>query len=103
MKWLQVADADGRIRLGFLEGTQAHILREPHHHIWTTLDLLRAIDESHLDVVDWLGTARAANLFESVDWATLDSSGQHGSFSLRYPVTPPEVWGCGVTYRRSAD
>jgi 2-dehydro-3-deoxy-D-arabinonate dehydratase len=50
----------------------------------------------------WLASARTNQAFERVDWSTLDA-GTNGAYSLRYPVTPPEVWGCGVTYRRSAD
>jgi 2-dehydro-3-deoxy-D-arabinonate dehydratase len=116
MKWLQAADAHGTIRLGFLDGAQARILRAPHQGIATTLDLLQAIDESSLDVEQWLASATQANLFDTVEWSDL-SAGAHarqnesrnerkngnGTYRLRYPLTPPEVWGCGVTYRRSAD
>jgi 2-dehydro-3-deoxy-D-arabinonate dehydratase len=100
MKWLQAADANGSIRLGYLDGTQAHILRAPHEGIATTLDLLRAIDEAGLDARQWLASAQAADRFHRVAW---DGATGLGAYTLRYPVTPPEVWGCGVTYRRSAD
>jgi 2-dehydro-3-deoxy-D-arabinonate dehydratase len=100
MKWLQAADANGSIRLGYLDGTQAHILRAPHEGIATTRDLLRAIDETGLDASQWLASARAADRFERVSW---DGATGLGAYTLRYPVTAPEVWGCGVTYRRSAD
>jgi 2-dehydro-3-deoxy-D-arabinonate dehydratase len=98
MKWLQAADAQGRIRLGYLDGTQAQILRGPHHGIETTLELLVAIEDRGLDAGQWVTSGRAANAFEGVAWSALEGQGR-----LRYPVTPPEVWGCGVTYRRSAD
>jgi 2-dehydro-3-deoxy-D-arabinonate dehydratase len=98
MKWLQAADEHGRIHLGYLDGTQAQILRAGHQGIETTLDLLIAVDERGLDAQHWLASARAIGAFEPVDWHQLEAGG-----SLRYPVTPPEVWGCGVTYRRSAD
>lgn len=103
MKWLQAADAQGTIRLGYLDGAQAAILRAPHEGIATTLDLLRAIDESQLDAASWLASARAADVFDRIEWERLARAGARGAYSLRYPVTPPEVWGCGVTYRRSAD
>ena len=102
MKWLQVADAEGRIRLGYLEGKQAQILRTPHDGISTTLDLLTAADDAGLNVEQWLASARAAHAFDPVDWTSLNQR-TNGTYALRYPVTPPEVWGCGVTYRRSMD
>src|SRR6266540_3240709 len=110
MKWLQAADARGTIRLGFLDGTRAQILRSPHQGIATTLDLLQAIDESALDVAQWLASAKEANLFDTVEWSALSAGASasgnasaNGMYRLRYPLAPPEVWGCGVTYRRSAD
>jgi 2-dehydro-3-deoxy-D-arabinonate dehydratase len=102
MKWLQAADAQGSIHIGYLEDQYAYILRVPHKGIATTLDLLRAIDESALDVEQWLASARQAGLFDRVEWSFL-SQDANAPYRLRYPVTPPEVWGCGVTYRRSAD
>ena len=39
----------------------------------------------------------------SVDWAALEKTGKAGGFTLAIPIVPPEVWGAGVTYRRSAD
>jgi 2-dehydro-3-deoxy-D-arabinonate dehydratase len=102
MKWLQVADAQGRVRLGYLDGTHVQILRTPHDGIETTLDLLTAADDRGLEVQQWLASGRAARAFEAVDWTSLDQR-TNGQYRLRYPLTPPEVWGCGVTYRRSAD
>jgi 2-dehydro-3-deoxy-D-arabinonate dehydratase len=101
MKLLQAADAQGGIHLGYLDGTHAHILRAPHKGIATTLDLLFAIEESALEVEQWLASATQAGLFDAVEWRALET--QASAYRLRYPVTPPEVWGCGVTYRRSAD
>ncbi len=112
MKWLQASDAGGSIRLGFLDGPHARILRASHEGIATTLDLLQAIDESSLNVEEWLASARQADLFDVMEWSVLNASASAapgtsgraaGAYRLRYPVTPPEVWGCGVTYRRSAD
>src|SRR5690349_10369500 len=101
MKWLQAADAEGRIRLGYLDGTQAHILRAPHQGIETTLDLLVAIDEKGVNAQQWLASARGADLFDRVTWQDLEKTpsprsrgeGTSTAYALRYPVTPPEVWG----------
>jgi 2-dehydro-3-deoxy-D-arabinonate dehydratase len=102
MKWLQAADAQGSIHIGYLAEPHAYILRVPHKGIATTLDLLQAIDASTIDVEQWLADAQQARVFETVDWSALNA-GADAAYRLRYPVAPPEVWGCGVTYRRSAD
>ncbi len=36
-------------------------------------------------------------------WRALHDAGRDGEWQLAIPITAPEVWGCGVTYRRSAD
>jgi 2-dehydro-3-deoxy-D-arabinonate dehydratase len=105
MKWLQAVRVNGAnnpIRLGYLDESRAHILRTPYHGIETVLDLLEASDGSGFDVQDWLSSAVLNDLFDVVDWASLND-GTDAKYRVTYPVTPPEVWGCGVTYRRSAD
>jgi 2-dehydro-3-deoxy-D-arabinonate dehydratase len=72
------------------------VLREPHAGIGTTLDLLEAVEERGLDASAWTRSAEAAGALEDHAWDAVAGR-------LACPVTPPEVWGAGVTYRRSAD
>jgi len=99
VKWLQVQGDEGP-RLGVLREDRVLFLREARDGVLTTLDLLEAQEERDLDPGDWLAAAESAGAFSEVGWTEL-SDGTGGR--LACPVTPPEVWGAGVTYRRSAD
>jgi 2-dehydro-3-deoxy-D-arabinonate dehydratase len=94
MKVLQVADGRGSARLAFLEGTRVSVLKAPHEGIATALDFLVAVGEHGRDAAAW----RKGAAFDELAWEALQSDGQ-----LALPVTPAEVWGAGVTYKRSAD
>jgi 2-dehydro-3-deoxy-D-arabinonate dehydratase len=100
MKWLQVQGDGGGARLGFLREGRVHFLQEPFGGVLTVLDLLDAQEEQGLDAGGWLEEAEKAGAFDQRDWSSfVDGTGGQ----LACPVTPPEVWGAGVTYRRSAD
>ena len=94
MKVLQVTDDSAGVRLAFLEGARVSVLKAPHEGIATALDFLVAVGEHGLDAAAW----RKGAAFEDFAWDALQSSGR-----LTLPVTPAEVWGAGVTYKRSAD
>jgi 2-dehydro-3-deoxy-D-arabinonate dehydratase len=92
MKVLQVADGSGSAWLAFLEGTGVQVLKAPHEGIGTALDFLVAVGERGLDAAAW----RKGASFEATTWDAVAGR-------LALPVTPAEVWGAGVTYKRSAD
>jgi 2-dehydro-3-deoxy-D-arabinonate dehydratase len=100
MRLFQVRAADGAQRLGVLRQDRALVLRAPHDRIATTLDLLEAGEERGLAIGSWLAAAERAGRFEEEPWEDLVRGPKA---RLSCPVTPPEVWGAGVTYRRSAD
>jgi 2-dehydro-3-deoxy-D-arabinonate dehydratase len=75
-------------------------LEEAHEGVLTTLDLLEAQEERGLEGTAWLASAEGAGAFSEIGWAELEAG---GALRLACPVSPPEVWGAGVTYRRSAD
>jgi 2-dehydro-3-deoxy-D-arabinonate dehydratase len=91
MRLLQVKDTDGTVRLAVRNGKKTRVLERPHDGVATTLDLFVAIDEHGLDAPAWLRSAEAAGAF------------RESSARPTLPLTPPEVWAAGVTYRRSAD
>jgi 2-dehydro-3-deoxy-D-arabinonate dehydratase len=98
LKLFQVTEAGGEVRLGVLADGRARVLARRHEGIATSLDLLVAVTEHGLDARSWLAAASSAGAFQDVDWSALARDER-----LTLPLTPPEVWGAGVTYRRSAD
>jgi 2-dehydro-3-deoxy-D-arabinonate dehydratase len=100
MKCLQV-ERDGVVRVGLVEEGRVYVLVRPHESVTTSLDLLRRMDEQGLDAWAWRASAGDGGAFEEVAYGDLLAGGTR--FRLTLPVTPPEVWGAGVTYRRSAD
>jgi 2-dehydro-3-deoxy-D-arabinonate dehydratase len=87
--------------MGLLEGERVRVLSRPHGGIATTLDLLLAADGQRLDHAGWRRDAEAARAFDDLAWNDLATGG--GAARLTVPLTAPEVWGAGVTYKRSAD
>jgi 2-dehydro-3-deoxy-D-arabinonate dehydratase len=99
MRLFQVRATGGASRLGVRRDGLALVLRSSHDGVVTTLDLFAA-QERGLEPEAWLAAAEKAGCFAEVDWDDL----VHGAdLRLTVPVTSPEVWGAGVTYRRSAD
>jgi 2-dehydro-3-deoxy-D-arabinonate dehydratase len=97
LRLFQVTHA-GAVHLGVLAEGRARVLAQPHDGIANALDLLVAMTENGLDARSWLAAAGSAAAFQDADWAALAREER-----LTLPLTPPEVWGAGVTYRRSAD
>jgi 2-dehydro-3-deoxy-D-arabinonate dehydratase len=87
MRVFQVTGGDGMVRAAVGEGSRVSVLQRPHDGVSSALDVLERGD------APWLASARRAGaLVESVP-----------TTSPALPITPAEVWGAGVTYRRSAD
>jgi 2-dehydro-3-deoxy-D-arabinonate dehydratase len=100
MRLFQVREDGGPARLGLLRDGRALLLRSAHDGIATTLDLLEACEERGIAAPQWVAAAESAGRFTTLAWDEL-AEGRGARLSL--PVDPPEVWGAGVTYRRSAD
>jgi 2-dehydro-3-deoxy-D-arabinonate dehydratase len=101
MRWLQVTDLEGGVHIALLEGDKVRILREPHDAVATVLDLFEAEQAHRLEAETWVQSAEHSGVFDRVSWA--DLVGERLAHRLTVPLTPPEVWGAGVTYKRSAD
>jgi 2-dehydro-3-deoxy-D-arabinonate dehydratase len=101
VRCLQVVTPDGSTRLALQEGARVRVLTHAHEGVATTLDLLAAMDERRLPAARWLDSALGAGAMEEAAWD--DVLAGRGRFRVTLPLTPPEVWGAGVTYKRSAD
>ena len=99
MRIFQVQAEAARARLGVRRGERALVLQAAHDGIGTALELLEA-QERGLDAAQWLAAAERAGRFAEHAWGDLVSG---KGPRLAPPLDPPEVWGAGVTYRRSAD
>lgn len=103
MRLFQALDARRRLCLGVLTGDRADVIMPGQSGPATTLDLLTAVDQDGLDLQAWLHEKREGGGVVSVDWGALERTGRSEGYTLTIPIVPPEVWGAGVTYRRSAD
>jgi 2-dehydro-3-deoxy-D-arabinonate dehydratase len=105
MKLFQVRTREGAYRLGVSDGERTALVESAHEGIATTLALFEAQEQHGLVVADWVERAWRAGRLAAVEWASLEAAGLVAETTpkLAMPVVPPEVWGAGVTYRRSAD
>jgi 2-dehydro-3-deoxy-D-arabinonate dehydratase len=100
MRLFQVRTSHGACRLGLSRAGRTAVLASAHDGIGSVLELLTAHDERRLSIEGWAEAAEREGRLTAADWDAL-VAGRAGSLTV--PVTPPEVWGAGVTYRRSAD
>jgi 2-dehydro-3-deoxy-D-arabinonate dehydratase len=103
MRLLQVTDHSGTMSPGLVKGNEALVALADHTGMDSTLELLLAAERDGLDIAAWFAEAENDGATERVSWLELQQSGRSGRWTLAMPIVPPEVWGCGVTYRRSAD
>ncbi len=101
MRCFQAVTPDGAVRLGIEEHGRAFSLEKAHEGVTGSLELLAALDEGRLDAASWRRGVEAAGAFQEHAWAELQAG--RAPLRLTLPITPPEVWGAGVTYRRSAE
>jgi 2-dehydro-3-deoxy-D-arabinonate dehydratase len=99
MRLFQVRESDGTCRLGLSREGRTAVLATAHDGVASVLELLAAQDEGR-SLDEWAASAEQAGRLRAADWDAL-LEGRGGRLTL--PVVPPEVWGAGVTYRRSAD
>ena len=96
-----VIDSTAR-RVGRIEGDRVIDVTNPAAGLRSTLDLFDWADEHHTGLaaaVEHLGATGGP----SFALAELDADPGTSDRYLDIPLAPPEVWGCGVTYRKSAE
>ena len=101
MRLFQVRDDAGSVRLGVRLGERTLLLRGPRDGIGDVLTFLEATADRGLDGAAWIAAVDRAGLLVEVGWDALVRG--TGDLRLTVPLAAPEVWGAGVTYRRSAD
>src|SRR5262249_13931032 len=102
MRLVQVFDPKRGIQAAKLEGTRVFPVVYEQKGIRSLLDLVQyaaAVKmEMHEVVEELVSTEPLAASWESLNIIP-DSSRAH----LAIPIHPPEVWACGVTYKKSAE
>jgi 2-dehydro-3-deoxy-D-arabinonate dehydratase len=101
MRLVQFRLSSGELRVGRESDGQIVDLTNPDAGLHSTLDLIEWAERERADlpaVVSALGS----RIGESYSVAELTAPTAPGSPLLTIPLQPPEVWGCGVTYQKSA-
>jgi 2-dehydro-3-deoxy-D-arabinonate dehydratase len=101
MRLVQFVAAGSR-RVGRVEGDRVVDVTNSGRGLGSTLDLIAWADREDRDLRDAVASMGATSgpTFALVD---LDVPPDSADAYLDRPLDPPEVWGCGVTYRKSAE
>lgn len=104
MKLVQFSRPGLGLRVGLLEGPHVIDLTTADDRASSTLSLIALCVErrQHLEalVESIVAGMRERDMFA---WSELEAESPEVDVQLEAPIHPPEVWGFGVTYRRSAE
>ncbi|MGH2459436.1 MAG: fumarylacetoacetate hydrolase family protein [Chloroflexota bacterium] len=88
-------------RVGRIDGDRVVEITNPAAGLTTALDLIAWADREGSSLTAAVGALGGQG--DSYPLADLDRPPSDASPYLDMPLFPPEVWGCGVTYRKSAE
>lgn len=88
-------------RVGRVDGDRVVDITNPAAGLNTTLDLIAWADRERASLP--AAVAALGGQGGSYSLAQLDRPPSSNAAYLEIPLFPPEVWGCGVTYRKSAE
>lgn len=103
MKLVQVYTPDGGIRAGLVRGEEVVDLALDRRGLRTVLDYVRAADEQNVPLHAAVEAVLGEVSGKTYRYTALDRAPDPQQPYLMVPISPPEVWACGVTYRPSAD
>lgn len=102
MKLVQFYDPKKGYQAGKLEGGKVYTIAYEQKRLRSMLDLVEyatALDMELTEVVDELSAKEPL----AIGWDELNSAPDLAKTHLAIPIHPPEVWACGVTYKKSAE
>jgi len=102
MRIVQFVLAGFGARVGRLEGDRVVDVTNESQGLRTTLDLVQWADRQHADLLSAIDRLAGTN-GTSYPLSWFDHEPASSSSYLEIPLAAPEVWGCGVTYRKSAE
>ena len=101
MKLCQFQTPRGGRRVGVVDGDTVVDITAPSHGVRSVLDLL--LRGRTPAGIDRLARRLAGGRRPRQPWRDLDRAARPRRAGLLAPLDPPEVWGAGITYRRSAE
>jgi 2-dehydro-3-deoxy-D-arabinonate dehydratase len=102
MQIVQFRLATGERRVGRIESGQVVDITNPRAGLRSTLDLIHWADREGADLPTAIQAIGRPN-GSARDFSELYGATSSGQDRLVIPIDPPEVWGCGVTYQKSAE
>ncbi|MBM3473824.1 MAG: hypothetical protein FJX75_11195 [Armatimonadetes bacterium] len=100
MRIVSFVTAVGETRLGLLEGEEVVDITSAQAPC--SLRLVQWACDEGLSLVEAIEQARRHGSGERLPLAELDVAPTPGRAHLTRPIEPPEVWGAGITYERTA-
>ncbi|MEK7398285.1 MAG: fumarylacetoacetate hydrolase family protein [Candidatus Poribacteria bacterium] len=100
MKILQFYIPDKGLRVGIMEGNSDEVFDITSSGIQSTLDLIKRSILLKTPIEAIALSQEKKGIFS---YSKLNIHPEKTKPHLLLPVYPPEVWGCGVTYKRSAE
>jgi 2-dehydro-3-deoxy-D-arabinonate dehydratase len=101
VKLCQFQGARGGRRVGVVEGDTVVDITAPREGVASVLDLIRRGRSAR--GIERLARRLARGRRPRHPWRALDRAPAGRRPGLLAPLDPPEVWGAGITYRRSAE
>jgi 2-dehydro-3-deoxy-D-arabinonate dehydratase len=101
MRLCQFQAAGGARRVGVVDGDAVIDVTAPREGIGSVLELVLAGRTAA--GIERLAARLARGRRPRLPWASLDRAPRGRGAGLLAPVDPPEVWGAGITYRRSRE
>jgi len=103
MKFVQFYDPGKGTGVGVVQGNTVIDLTENNPDVETVNDLLQIASAAHMSISELAGRMLdAADEITEYAYDLLDTEPSTGVMHLIMPIIAPEVWGFGVTYKRSA-
>ena len=102
MKLVQIYDPPRGYFAGMLEGEDVYPVYYEQKRVYSLLDLVEYATSIDLELSEVAEETKASKPFP-VSWSELNIPPDMSKPHLALPIHAPEVWACGVTYKRSAE
>jgi 2-dehydro-3-deoxy-D-arabinonate dehydratase len=103
VKLVQFYDETDRVRVGVVQDDSVVDITWPEESLETTLDFLAFAHDRRQSLDQAVAELMHRHAGERYSYRELAQPGSEGKPRLTMPLFPTSVWGCGVTYKRSAE